>query len=435
MKNKILCISLGLCLGAVGAYADERTDSTNSDSASANSMSADSTNADSANSDSTSANSMSADSAKNLDSTSPFAEHFKKNYTYNAQVGAQYSQGYDGNGTSFQSLYAYLGFEGVEFERIRFGLSAMGSVDLGSKVTYYQNMLGANATLYQAFLGYTSDYFDLSAGREAVDLEWVSDYIEGARFAIKVPQADTKINAYWFVRQGTADYNEIVQFDSNKVGHTVIAGIENNSYKPLALEAYFINLQSKQERPSYLGAWVGATLNVGNELVASSTTIKYSYFHPKAQDFLDAHFLDVAEHLEFAVADLHQVNLTLGVMKVFNKKAESGETLPFYEIGNRRPINKGYEYFYGTNALTAYVGLGYGFAENFDIDLIYGNISGFNGNIKNEATTSPINAVDLVITGKYAGAEISAKYRKLINNGKGKKIDDNYFETYIAYNF
>lgn len=407
MKNKILCVSLGLCLGAVGAYADEH----------------------------------------NHESENSIAEHFKKNYTYNAQVGAQYSQGYQGNGEGFQSLYAYLGFEGVEFERLRFGLSAMGSVNIGSKTANYDSMLATNGILHQAFLGYTSEYFDLSVGREEVDLEWVSDYIEGARFSVKVPQADTKINAYWFVRQGTADYNEIVQFENNKVGHTVIAGIENNSYAPLALEAYFINLNSQQlpvqdeegessRRPSYLGAWVGANLNLGNELVASSTSIKYSYFHPKAKDYLDTHFLDVAQHLEFAVAPLHQINFTLGLMKVFNKSAESGATVPFFEIGNRRPINKGYEYFYGANALTAYAGLGYGFDENFEIDLIYGNISGVGKNIASETARNPINAIDLVATGKYAGAEIAAKYRKLINSSKGEaKVDRDYFEAYIAYNF
>lgn len=403
MKNKILCVSLGLCLGAVGAYADEH----------------------------------------NHESENSIAEHFKKNYTYNAQVGAQYSQGYQGNGEGFQSLYVYLGFEGVEFERLRFGLSAMGSINIGSKTANYDSMLATNGILHQAFLGYTSEYFDLSVGREEVDLEWVSDYIEGARFSVKVPQADTKINAYWFVRQGTADYNEIVQFENNKIGHTVIAGIENNSYGPLVLEAYFINLNSQQlpvedegGRPSYLGAWVGANLNLGNELVASSTSIKYSYFHPKAKDYLDTHFLDVAQHLEFAVAPLHQINFTLGLMKVFNKSAESGATVPFFEIGNRRPINKGYEYFYGANALTAYAGLGYGFDENFEIDLIYGNISGFGKNIASETARNPINAIDLVATGKYAGAEIAAKYRKLINSSKGEaKVDRDYFEAYIAYNF
>lgn len=383
----------------------------------------------------------------NHEDENSLASHFKENYSYSAQVGAQYSQGYAGNGKGFQSLYAYLGFEGLEFERIRFGLSAMGSVNLGSKAGYDNGMIAPNGTLYQAFLGYTSEYFDLSVGREEVDLEWISDYIEGARFSVKVPQADTKINAYWFVRQGVADYNEIVQFEDNKVGHTIIAGIENNSYQPLALEAYFINLNSQQPlttneegetegRPSYLGAWVGANLNLGNDIVASSTSVKYSYFHPKAKEYLDTHFLDVAEHLEFAVADLHQVNFTLGLMKVFNKSAESASTLPFYEIGNRRPINKGSEYFYGANALTGYVGLGYGFAENFNIDLIYGNISGVNGNIKGEATPNPINAIDLVATGKYAGMEIAAKYRKLINSSTGEgKVDRDYFEAYIAYNF
>ena len=380
------------------------------------------------------------------------AEHFKKNYSYTAQVGAQYTQGYydsaDGvtqNKNNFQSLYAYLGFEGVEFERLRFGLNLMGSVKLGKGRAIYDTDMSANAILYQGFIGYTSEYFDLSAGREELDLEWVNDYVEGARFAIKIPQGGTTINAYWFYRQAVADNNEISQFEDGKIGHTIIAGIENNSWEPLAVEAYFVNVDSAtkyatdEPLPSFNGAWLGANLSFGSEdLVLSNTSVKYTYLHSKMADWLDAHFLQVEEDLLFNVAESHNLGLKVGIMKVFNKKSDlENGVVPLNALGDQRPLDKGDEYLYNSNALTAYVGLGYTFADYLDIGLIYGNTSGIDGNINGGAKKEkPINAVELNISGGYEGLEAGISYTKLINTASGDaKRNQDYFEAFVAYNF
>ena len=380
------------------------------------------------------------------------AEHFKKNYSYTAQVGAQYTQGYydsaDGvtqNKNNFQSLYAYLGFEGVEFERLRFGLNLMGSVKLGKGRAIYDTDMSANAILYQGFIGYTSEYFDLSAGREELDLEWVNDYVEGARFAIKIPQGGTTINAYWFYRQAVADNNELSQFEDGKIGHTIIAGIENNSWEPLAVEAYFVNVDSAtkyatdEPLPSFNGAWLGANLSFGSEdLVLSNTSVKYTYLHSKMADWLDAHFLQVEEDLLFNVAESHNLGLKVGIMKVFNKKSDlENGVVPLNALGDQRPLDKGDEYLYSSNALTAYVGLGYTFADYLDIGLIYGNTSGINGNINGGANKQkPINAVELNISGGYEGLEAGISYTKLINTASGDaKRNQDYFEAFVAYNF
>lgn len=396
VKNTLLSVSLGLCLGIVGANAEE----------------------------------------SNADSNA-LTEHFKNNYSYFAQVGAQYTQGYYGGKNNFQSLYAYLGFEGVEFERLRFGLNLMGSVKLGRNGAIYGTDIGANAILYQGFIGYTSEYFDLSGGREELDLEWVNDYVEGARFALKIPQGATEIKGYWFYRQAVADYNEVVQFEDNKIGHTFIAGIENSSWEPLAIEAYFVNINSRNaDIQSLNGAWLGLNLNLGNDIVASNTTLKYSYFHSKLANFVDTQFLQVDESLDFAVADEHQINATLGITKVFNKK---DAVLGFNALGDQNPFEQG-EQLYLSNALTAYLGLGYGFADYLEIAFIYGNTSG----AKNESGNSikPINEINLGITGRYAGLELGFIYSKLLGSDKfndndsgSTKLNQDYFEAFVSYNF
>lgn len=402
VKNTLLSVSLGLCLGIVGANAEE----------------------------------------SNADSNA-LTEHFKNNYSYFAQIGAQYTQGYYGGKNNFQSLYAYLGFEGVEFERLRFGLNLMGSVKLGKNGAIYGTDMGANAILYQGFIGYTSEYFDLSGGREELDLEWVNYYVEGARFALKIPQGATEIKGYWFYRQAVADYNEVVQFEDNKIGHTFIAGIENSSWEPLAIEAYFINVDSatryatEDALPSFNGAWLGLNLNLGNDIVASSTSLKYSYFHSKLADSVDTQFLQVDESLDFAVADEHQINATLGITKVFNKK---DAVLGFNALGDQNPFEQG-EQLYLSNALTAYLGLGYGFADYLEIAFIYGNTSGAKDS-KSGKSFKPINEINLGITGRYAGLELGFIYSKLLGSDKfndndsgSTKLNQDYFEAFVSYNF
>lgn len=398
VKNTLLSVSLGLCLGIVGANAEE----------------------------------------SNADSNA-VAEHFKNNYSYFAQIGAQYTQGYYGGKNNFQSLYAYLGFEGVEFERLRFGLNLMGSVKLGRNGAIYGTDIGANAILYQGFIGYTSEYFDLSGGREELDLEWVNDYVEGARFALKIPQGATEIKGYWFYRQAVADYNEVVQFEDNKIGHTFIAGIENSSWEPLAIEAYFVNINSRNADISSLnGAWLGLNLNLGNEIVASSTSLKYSYFHSKLAHLVDTQFLQVDESLDFAVADEHQINATLGITKVFNKK--DGTVLGFNALGDQNPFEQG-EQLYLSNALTAYLGLGYGFADYLEIAFMYGNTSGAKDS-ESGNSIKPINEINLGITGRYAGLELGFIYSKLLgsdnfngNDSSNTKLNQDYFEAFVSYNF
>lgn len=403
VKNTLLSVSLGLCLGIVGANAEE----------------------------------------SNADSNA-LTEHFKNNYSYFAQIGAQYTQGYYGGKNNFQSLYAYLGFEGVEFERLRFGLNLMGSVKLGKNGAIYGTDIGANALLYQGFIGYTSEYFDLSGGREELDLEWVNYYVEGARFALKIPQGATEIKGYWFYRQAVADYNEVVQFEDNKIGHTFIAGIENSSWEPLAIEAYFINVDSatryatEDALPSFNGAWLGLNLNLGNDIVASSTSLKYSYFHSKLANFVDTQFLQVDESLDFAVADEHQINATLGITKVFNKK--DGAVLGFNALGDQNPFEQG-EQLYLSNALTAYLGLGYGFADYLEIAFIYGNTSGAKDS-ESGKSFKPINEINLGITGRYAGLELGFIYSKLLgsdnfngNDSSNTKLNRDYFEAFVSYNF
>lgn len=375
-------------------------------------------------------------------------EHFKKNYSYNAQVGAQYTQGYydvDGKKgkNNFQSLYAYLGFEGLEFERLRFGLNLMGSVKLGRNGSIYSQDIGANAILYQGFIGYTSNYFDLSVGREELDLEWVNDYVEGARFAVKIPQGGTEIKAFWFYRQAVADYNEITPFEDNRIGHTIIAGISNNSYEPLLVEAYFINLDSvtryatEDAIPSFNGAWLGANLNYGNDFVASSTSLKYAYLNSKLANFTDLHFLQVEENLEFNLADYHKLGVQVGVMKVFNKN-NGDNVVTLNALGDQRPLEQGDSYLYNTNALSAYIGLNYGFADWLEVALAYGNTSGSKDEGKK---VSPINEIDLSLTGKYAGLEAGFVYSKLLGNtnfnesDSKAKLNQDYFEAFVAYNF
>ena len=136
---------------------------------------------------------------------------------------------------------------------------------------------------------------------------------------------------------------------------------------------------------------------------------------------------------------MRNLGLKVGVMKVFNKDLGGNATsiVKLNALGDQRPLDKGDEYLYSPNALTAYVGLGYSFADYFGVELIYGNTSGIRSYADGVATKAkPINAVELNVVGGYEGLEAGISYTKLINTDKGdSKLNRDYFEASIAYNF
>lgn len=367
------------------------------------------------------------------------------NYVLSAQMGLYYTQQY-GNyihddisnsperKVDFSNIFVSVGFEGIEFNALRFGANALGSIKLsgaksaGDGGTIYRDNMAADGLLYQLFLGYTSDYFDISVGREVLDLEWVNDFVQGARFAVKIPEASTSISGYYFDRQAVADPNEIVTFEDNKVGPTFILGISNNSLDFLAIDLYYMSLDT------FNGVGLGGVLTFGNEdFISSNTILKYTFLDSKKSEYNNTNYLQVEENLGFNFSS-NNISVALGVIKMFN--AKNLDALEINVLGDQNPLEQG-DYAYLKDALTVYVGATYSFDDLFKISLIYGNTSGYylEGQTKQKAS----NEINLGLGTTWNGMEIGLIYSKILSDNlevnSSKKINRDYFEAMVAYNF
>lgn len=368
------------------------------------------------------------------------------NYVLSAQMGLYYTQQYgnyihdDINNNperkvDFSNIFVSVGFEGIEFDALRFGANVLGSIKLsgakstGDDGTIYRDNMAADGLLYQLFLGYTSDYFDISVGREVLDLEWVNDFVQGARFAVKIPEASTSISGYYFDRQAVADQNEIVTFEDNKVGPTFILGISNNSLDFLAIDLYYMSLDT------FNGVGLGGVLTFGNEdFISSNTILKYTFLDSKKSEYNNTNYLQVEENLGFNFSS-NNIGVALGVIKMFN--AKNLDALEINILGDQNPLEQG-DYTYLKDALSVYVGATYSFDDLFEISLIYGNTSGYY--LEGETTKQKAsNEINLGLGTTWNGMEIGLIYSKILSGNlevnSSKKINRNYFEAMVAYNF
>lgn len=367
------------------------------------------------------------------------------NYVLSAQMGLYYTQQYgnyihdDINNSperkvDFSNIFVSVGFEGIEFNALRFGANALGSIKLsgaksaGDGGTIYRDNMAADGLLYQLFLGYTSDYFDISVGREVLDLEWVNDFVQGARFAVKIPEASTSISGYYFDRQAVADPNEIVTFEDNKVGPTFILGISNNSLDFLAIDLYYMSLDT------FNGVGLGGVLTFGNEdFISSNTILKYTFLDSKKSEYNNTNYLQVEENLGFNFSS-NNISVALGVIKMFN--AKNLDALEINILGDQNPLEQG-DYAYLKDALTVYVGATYSFDDLFKISLIYGNTSGYY--LESSTKQKASNEINLGLGTTWNGMEIGLIYSKILSGNlevnSSKKINRDYFEAMVAYNF
>ena len=372
-----------------------------------------------------------------------------KNYALFAQIGAIYSQNYGNYAhdaadslerkVDFSNLFAAVGFEGREFGFLRFGANALGTIKLsgGKSATgadIFRDNLAKDALLYQLFLGAESEFFGVSAGRELIDLEWVSDFVEGARIAAKIPPINgtqvLDLSAYYFKRQAIADPNEVVAFEDNDIGATFAILAQNRSLDFLALDAYFLSGEI------FRVGGVGAALSLGNEEnLASNTSAKYAFFGAKNAEFGSAQYLQLEEALNLRRESFGLewgLNFAAGGIKMLNQNARA--TLDIAALGDQNPLEIG-DLAYAKNALTLYLGAGVSLNDWLNFTLVYANTSGAKDDAG--ANLGAQNELDLGLLVNLFGAELGLTYSKIFGaaNLGAKPANREYFEMVVAYNF
>ena len=161
-----------------------------------------------------------------------------------------YGEKYDHKGvteddTGFGNGQATVAFETASF----YGLSAKaefkGNLDLG-EVSNGDRETGApfenNSLMTEAYIKYSMEGLSISAGRQAVDLEWLGDYHEAVVAAITAIPDTTVVLGYTQrkAESGIDLSEDFHEFNGNKGAYVIdvkYAGLEGVEFNPYAYSA------------------------------------------------------------------------------------------------------------------------------------------------------------------------------------------------------
>lgn len=116
----------------------------------------------------------------------------------------------DGNRDGYSNGNVSIYYETAPLHGFSLGLGAWGAIRLNEKNDGdYENAIAQNAIIHQGFLRYTHEGIgSLTAGRQAADLEWLGDYIEGAIATVDAIE-NLGFTFAWAKRQAVVDVDEV----------------------------------------------------------------------------------------------------------------------------------------------------------------------------------------------------------------------------------
>ncbi len=94
------------------------------------------------------------------------------------------------------------------------------------------------ALMTEAYIKYATDLFSLTAGRQAIDLEWLGDFNEAVVAAI-TPNKDTTIVLGYTNRVAVADEDEIIDFSEPTEDGAYVADIKYSGLQSVEFNPYY----------------------------------------------------------------------------------------------------------------------------------------------------------------------------------------------------
>lgn len=150
--------------------------------------------------------------------------------------GTLYAIGTDGKGGSADTDDSFATFS-LAYETGSYkGLTAKTAFIAGH--AFDDSTLANDALMTEAYVKYSTDGFSLAVGRQAIDLEWLGDYNEGAVAAItSVP--NTTIVLGYVNQQAAADEDEIGDFTQITKDGAYVLDVKFSGIKDIELNPYY----------------------------------------------------------------------------------------------------------------------------------------------------------------------------------------------------
>ncbi|MCT7629441.1 Opr family porin [Aliarcobacter butzleri] len=306
--------------------------------------------------------------------------------------------------------YATIGYETASLYGFSAKAEFRGNLDLGERENgdrkeQFQN----NSLMTEGYLKYANDAFFVSAGRQAIDLEWLSDYHEAVVAGITaVP--DTTIVLGWTKRkaESTAELSEdFWKINENKGAY--VADIKYAGFEGVELNPYYYSAPD-------LADWYGLKTTFNTDYFG--IVAHYAASNEDVQDVEDGSIAHVELNTE-----IDGFTAAVGYIKTdkdggTGTMAAAGDNISPFEDGN---------YNYGLDAKTVYGSLGYTIA-----DVTFGALYG-QTDYDYDTTVKNLKEKELNLSVGYAFTESLSTSVLYVNvDADSKDTDHSDYDKWIA---
>ncbi|MFY9109521.1 Opr family porin [Aliarcobacter butzleri] len=306
--------------------------------------------------------------------------------------------------------YATIGYETASLYGFSAKAEFRGNLDLGERENgdrkeQFQN----NSLMTEGYLKYANDAFFVSAGRQAIDLEWLSDYHEAVVAGITaVP--DTTIVLGWTKRkaESTAELSEdFWKINENKGAY--VADIKYTGFTGVELNPYYYSAPD-------LADWYGLKTTFSTDYFG--VVAHYAASNEDVQDVEDGSIAHVELNTE-----IDGFTAAVGYIKTdkdggTGTMSAAGDNISPFEDGN---------YNYGLDAKTVYGSLGYTIA-----DVTFGALYG-QTDFDVDSITKDLKEKELNLSVGYAFTESLSTSVLYVNvDADSKDTDHSDYDKWIA---
>lgn len=264
----------------------------------------------------------------------------------------------------FGSGSTTLKYETAPFHGVSVGVGAWGVTKLGEKNDDdYKNAIAKNALISEAYIKVEhAGMGKVIVGRQSVDLEWMSDYVDGAMFELSAIENLT-LTLGWAKKYAVIDFDEV----SEKFGKI------NGNDGVFVLDAKYTPLEWLELNPYYYYAsdmlsalGFKTTLSVEiSEDIQTQSALQYVKVNSDIANTPDGYVTRLEQGVE-----LYGATLALGYVKV-----DKNGTAGLGAFGDQMPLEEG-NHMLDANAKTPYFSAKYEI-EGVKLSALYGETKYF----------------------------------------------------------
>ena len=320
--------------------------------------------------------------------------------------------------SGFSNGYLNVGFETAPLHGVSFGVSGWGSVKTSEKNDDdYKSAIADQSVLSQAYVKIEHEGMGkVILGRQAVDFNWLTDYIDGVTAEISAVE-NLVISMAWARKYSVIDIDEISEEFTKLNGSKGIYMLDAK-YTPIEVLELNPYVYYGDNLLNAYGLKTTLTLKPSEE-VKTTTIAHYVAINSDVADVKDGSFTQIEQGVE-----LFGAKVSLGYIKV-DKDGMAG----LGSFGDQLPFEEG-NHAMDSDAKTPYVSAAYEI-EGVKLETIYGQTKYYDGGLDKKLKEKEFNfSVGYEF---IKNLETSLMYVNVDNDVKDESY--NAIKAHVAYKF